>query len=230
MCLNLTKKDAVKKTASSDIICYKIVKTLQPRTSKISIDIEGFVPCTVAISKYSFPSQIIEGYLYSDINGDYILHDNSDFNGKKPILTDEVEKFMMNFRYSWKIDFKVLSVRVKGKEVLITDSDNYKVIDKKDHYLTYYRDVYVKLGEKYTSELCIHKNESDSKFSYSVEEGLHSFKNLEDTKALKIKYYYNTTIIECVIPKGAVFYEGEFINTRSYASDTLIYKKEIPCV
>lgn len=229
MCLNLTKEDAVKKTASSDIICYKIVRKLSPTTSEISIDIKGFVPCVTVINSYIGKMEI-EGYLYSDITGDYILHDNNTFNGNTPLPTDEIIEFMKENRYSWAIDYNVLSIKVKEEEILITDSEKYRKIDRKDWYITLYRDAFVKLEEKYTSELCVYYYPLSSNYPYSVEEGLHSLKNLEETKEYVQKYCPNIIIIECVIPEGAEYYEGSFNNLRSYASDTLIYKKEISCV
>jgi hypothetical protein len=117
------------------------------------------------------------------------------------------------------------------KVVIIKTEDNIK-------YLTYYREVEVELGETYYSKFTFTKS-----FIYitklKLEEGLHSFKSLNDAK------YFNQNrtldedriIIECIIPKGAEYYEGDFyhydkklnINIKSinYASNILKY---ISCV
>lgn len=61
-----------------------------------------------------------------------------------------------------------------------------------------------------------------------VEKGFHSFASLNSAKAFKGDRRY-LTIFKCVIPKGAKYYKGFFVNDVSYCSDMIIIKEEV-CV
>lgn len=71
------------------------------------------------------------------------------------------------------------------------------------------------IGDTYTSELGINYS--------SVQEGLHSFKLLED--AIINGKEYHEPIIECIIPKGSEYYEGTFVNKEAFVSNQLKYVK-----
>ena len=97
------------------------------------------------------------------------------------------------------------------------------VYDDNGVYRTPYKNFPITIGSEYTSEL--------NKDEFLVDMGLHTFKNLEDTrKRASLNTYY--TICKCLIPKGSRYYKGTF-NTfdnhwndvwfESYASDRLIY-------
>lgn len=54
-----------------------------------------------------------------------------------------------------------------------------------------------------------------------VDEGFHSYKNLEDCFADQY---------ECIIPKGSKYFTGKFGDRESYASDQIIIDKRIRCL
>ena len=71
-----------------------------------------------------------------------------------------------------------------------------------------------RLGKPYGSGRC-------------VDEGFHSFANLED--ALKIgadiPQLYDIVIIKCIIPKDSKCYVGSFWGMTSYCSESIILKE-----
>lgn len=72
---------------------------------------------------------------------------------------------------------------------------------------TPYRGFPVEIDNTYTSIL--------NKISNVVEEGLHSYCNLESIEG--------EIVARCIIPKGSKYYKGIFEGYQSYASDTLKY-------
>ena len=78
--------------------------------------------------------------------------------------------------------------------------------------VTPYRNFPIEIGKTYNSELI----KSDG----FIQEGLHSFKNLDDAKSSYVQIY-----AECIIPKGSKYYEGKFADDDAYASDKLTYVK-----
>lgn len=88
-------------------------------------------------------------------------------------------------------------------------------------YETPYREFKVKLGETYTSGL-----KRRSIFYFKIcNIGLHSYENVTD--AFDNQYHYWEVIVKCIIPKGSKYYKGKFLHYNGFASDKLIYTKEI---
>jgi glycyl-tRNA synthetase alpha subunit len=107
----------------------------------------------------------------------------------------------------------------------------YKVVacDEDDGCLrSPYQDVEVQIGKTYKSKM--------ARTTYNeIHKGLHSF-TTEDAarkliRSLMVRSSYAYRIAECLIPKGATYYEGEFDYSFLYrplvsvASDTLTYVK-----
>ena len=105
------------------------------------------------------------------------------------------------YNYSWVLDNVVTSIIINNKEVV-----TLKIA-------TPYREFPIEIGKTYDSELI--------KKDGVVHEGLHSYKNLDDSKQ-DIGIY-----VECIIPKGSKYYEGKFVDDDAYASDKLTYVKFI---
>ena len=103
---------------------------------------------------------------------------------------------------SWMFDSRVTSIIINNKEVV-----NFKMA-------TLYRNFPIEIGKTYHSKL-IKKDEY-------VNQGLHSYKNLDEAKNSHAKIY-----AECIIPKGSEYYEGKFGVSNAYASDKLTYVKFI---
>lgn len=107
----------------------------------------------------------------------------------------------------------------------------WKVYRKTEKYLlSYYQEVRTNFGEQPTVEFGIVDDENDEGYS-AVEEGYHSFKNLEDA----LKFYRttrtNNVLIECTIPKGSQYYLGTFgvrQGYKCYASNNLIVENYVP--
>lgn len=115
-----------------------------------------------------------------------------------------------------------------NQEILIAEDDIvcYKAVEENDDdmsYRTYFKNMLVKLGNTYYSEINTMKN------IIIIEKALHSFTSHGLAEKFLIRRgRCNTVIVKCIIPKGAKYYEGRFeINNDSYASDTLTYTKEI---
>ena len=111
-----------------------------------------------------------------------------------------------------------LIIKEGSKPIInLTDIVVYKhIISTKDpeEFLTSYQRVPVQLGVTYKSEL-------KPTFQDRIEIGLHSYLELEaaDDSAKE----YKGVLVECIVPEGSTYYEGEFIGESSIASDTLIY-------
>ena len=78
---------------------------------------------------------------------------------------------------------------------------------------TSYQHTEIVIGETYSSKI--------KRDPWGIEKALHSYKNLEDAE----NNSYGEPVIECIIPKGATYYEGTFINKPAYASNQLKYVK-----
>lgn len=69
---------------------------------------------------------------------------------------------------------------------------------------------------------------------YRIDIGFHSFANKEDAKFFRltslgvriIRITDFLQIVKCIIPKGAMYYEGTFGFCRSYISDKIHYLKD----
>lgn len=61
---------------------------------------------------------------------------------------------------------------------------------------------------------------------YTIEEGMfHSYVSL--LYPLEVNVIPNRTMLKCIIPKGAYYYEGEFVKTPSYASSQIKILEEV---
>lgn len=113
--------------------------------------------------------------------------------------------------------------RYFSKRYAFRDIIVYKCLYKSGiDYYTYYRNAKVEIPsqvfskiEKYPS--CV------TFFKIDIERALHSFakeKACRQTAAYRDK---NVVIVKCIIPKGSIYYVGEFAHYKSYASDKLNY-------
>jgi len=102
----------------------------------------------------------------------------------------------LEYDYSWLIDDSVKEIRVNGKNVL------------RPGYVTPYMDTNVEMGVVYYSEISVRDNK--------IGKALHSFKYLSDASISRDADLKSPImrLVECVIPKGSVYYEGTFANTR----------------
>jgi hypothetical protein len=126
--------------------------------------------------------------------------------------------------------------KISEKKIATKNIVCYKVVriyQKSNYMYTYYQEAIAELGETYFSNIII---EDDN--GLTVEKGLHSFTDLSYAmKFIKIRpdnyNYTKLLIIKCVIPKGAEYYEGKFIDhlygyiSNSYASTELKYIKVV---
>jgi hypothetical protein len=79
----------------------------------------------------------------------------------------------------------------------------------------------VRLNVMYESQLIVNYWNKEE-----VHVGLHSYVTYEQAK--EANEYWNEQLVECIIPKGAHYYEGTFEDKGpSYASDRLKYIKLI---
>jgi hypothetical protein len=110
-----------------------------------------------------------------------------------------------------------------GPKTAADDIIVYKFLENKlsGGLMTPYRCADVEIGETYSSELVrIHEFHT-----YDVTIGLHSFTSLMNVHAVIYGLGINYAIAECIIPKGAKYYEGHFDGYESIASDTIMYSK-----
>jgi len=114
------------------------------------------------------------------------------------------------------------------KQIAKKDIVVYKTLSYRDNiYRTSYRHFPVEIGKLYKSG--IRKNK---RWLFIINKALHSFKLLTNCKNDAWEEYgYNGdkeyVIVECIIPKGAVYYIGKFSNAPCYASNKLKYIKVI---
>ena len=120
----------------------------------------------------------------------------------------------------------------KGQESKIATEDIvcYKSVRQirierqiKGVYFTQYQFAKVELGNTYTSDLVVQRHliEEDN-----VDIGLHTFVNYNDAyrnARMHTSIFHGTSVIKCIIPKGAKYYFGTFGFIDSYASDVLTY-------
>lgn len=80
--------------------------------------------------------------------------------------------------------------------------------------VTPFEGAHVKIGETYKSKLY-----KRIPFCYDqVDVGLHTFASIN-----AVKTRYSNFIVKCIIPKGARYYIGEFVEDVSLASNELTY-------
>lgn len=145
----------------------------------------------------------VEGVIFIENDCMYFLTNNPVLDGTTPITLDYVS---YGYKYSWCDDPNVKSIVVDGKTL-------------EKYMLTPYRKAIVKIGETYTSKL--------EKESNTISRGLHTFKyecNAVDDARVRV---FHATIVKCIIPKGAVYYTGQFGGCVSYASNKLKYVEQV---
>jgi len=107
----------------------------------------------------------------------------------------------------------------------------YKVVEKlaKSGYVTPFFNMPISIGEEY-GDVSLEKK--GNIYEVVVEEGYHSLKTFEDAAnyaaMLMLVRHVSFTIIKCVIPKGAKYYDGMtpifgYKLYNSYASDKIRY-------
>ena len=113
----------------------------------------------------------------------------------------------LEYSYSCAMDDSVEEIRVNGENAL------------KLGYVTPYTNAVAEIGAVYYSEITVKGNE--------IHRALHSFKHLSDAAISRDADLKSPImrLVECVIPKGSVYYEGTFAIYQGYASDTLKYVK-----
>jgi hypothetical protein len=118
-------------------------------------------------------------------------------------------------------------------QVAEEDITCYKQVEEKLNnegiYTTFYMKAEVKLGEKYSSEL--EKYNLKLGVLYVIEKGLHSFSKLEDAiddlQDGITRSDSKSHVIECIIPKGSTYYLGTYAHLDCFASDIIVYSKNI---
>ena len=99
----------------------------------------------------------------------------------------------------------------------------------KDEYLSPYWDMRApNINEVANTELdkaylC---DSNTSNLNYFVRKGFHSYKYLDDL--IEELYFWqpcDAKIFKCIIPKGTKYYEGEFDDSTSYCSESIILKE-----
>jgi hypothetical protein len=194
MCLELKNGRVKPKIAKKDIVVYKFLKD----GKKLKPEFHG-KEFTGVIKGFTVKGKISIG---RDI---FFCTDEIQLDGAKAD-----DKF--GYKYSWLIDSRVKSIEVDGVEIIKDGCvlNNAKVLT----FLTPIQDVEIEIGETYKSKLI--------KNGLLVEEGIHSFKNLEDVNYFA-SFDKNSFVVKCIMPKGSEYYVGKYGDHVSYASDTLKY-------
>ena len=98
--------------------------------------------------------------------------------------------------------------KIKDRKVATKDIICYIVANKSDNMLiTYFNDtkITIKMKSAITFE---YKQISEKLSSLSVQKGLHSFTTKKG--AINFVNQEHALILKCIIPKGAVYYKGDF--------------------
>lgn len=103
----------------------------------------------------------------------------------------------------------------------------YKVLMNQDNSLyAYYHNFKYEIGKLYRGSLVCSKTHSTSEGLYmNINEGFHSYSDIEYAKSNYREILKPAVIVKCVIPKGANFFEGEQNCGRGYASNQIIIKE-----
>lgn len=103
----------------------------------------------------------------------------------------------------------------------------YKVLRIQDNSLyAYYRNFEYEIGKLYRGPLVCSKTYSTSEGLYmNINEGFHSYSDIEYAKENYRDVLKSAVIVKCVIPKGTIFFEGEQNCGRGYASNQIIIKE-----
>lgn len=123
----------------------------------------------------------------------------------------------------------------------------YKFLKRvsKNNFTSPYQHFKYDLGVEYSAEFTVFDKEhltvtydssgkpsSTFELNYQVEEGLHSAKKLDEIREyvdlFNFTYTGDYVIVECIIPKGASYYEGYWYGKDGYyASNKLVATKVI---
>lgn len=129
----------------------------------------------------------------------------------------------------------------------------YKILkkDKKedDKYFSYYYDFQYKFGELYENSLYFYpmRHVRDNESIIMINDGFHSYDYISIFEKIRAftntigfavfyktinsgiyyKHNYMLSLVECIIPKGSIYYENEY---GLLVSDRIIVKKEIDCI
>lgn len=98
--------------------------------------------------------------------------------------------------------------------LIINDEELIKI--KEIEFITPYRGRIIKENILFDSKLVKEYYEC-----YVIEDGLHSFKNIDDCKNNLLTK--DSIIYKCIIPKDSTYYEGTFNNIEGLVSDKLKY-------
>jgi hypothetical protein len=199
MCLELKNESVKSQIAENDIVVYKFLQ----------------------VSRKFNPE--FHGKEFTGVINGFTVKGKISIDKRTFLCTDEIfldgtyTKDKFGYKYSWAIDIYVKSIKVDGVEIIKDGCvlDNAEVLT----ISTPYQNVEIKIGETYKSKLI--KNE------LLVEDGIHSFKNLEDANYFA-GFDKNRIVAKCIIPKGSEYYIGKYGYNGydgfvSYTSDTLKY-------
>ena len=200
MCLNLKNDKTRVQIAKKDIIVYKGLYKLNEEAftfskAKHGDSFKGTIRNTKCEGKISIEN---ENVIFLCTNK--VILDGNDAEDK------------LGYKYSWRFDNNVQEIII-DKEIIF-NKDNYEKCIENEEYETPYQRTRIKIGETYTSNLI--KNITNPLYC-KIDIGLHSFKTMEDAKAIA------PIIAKCIIPKGGKYYKGKFNDWVSYASDKLTY-------
>jgi hypothetical protein len=102
----------------------------------------------------------------------------------------------------------------------------YKMIERhkiKGDYRSFYEFYPIELGSIYHSEIKIMYNE--------VYKALHSYvyesECIGDCSTCSTINGFSGLVVKCIIPKGSEYYVGTFSGCKGYASNCIVYTKEI---
>ena len=121
---------------------------------------------------------------------------------------------------------KIKSQLLEAKEDITVYKLLERIILSPEKFRSFYRCVPVELEKSYESGL-----EVDT-YNNEIDEGIHSMANLKGAiELLELESVYSSwsgVIVECIIPKGAHYYNGTFSNFPGcIASDTITYSNKV---
>lgn len=102
------------------------------------------------------------------------------------------------------------------KRIAKKDIVCYKYLYQEQNELyTPFQHCLVKIGETYFSDI-------ERRFlNRNIQKGLHSLVNLQDI--IVETFGNNLIIVQCIIPKGSIYYKGKWSGIDSYVSNFLKY-------
>ena len=104
----------------------------------------------------------------------------------------------------------------------------YKHLLVKDgHYFTPYYKTEINFNKVFSSIIEM-MNDGEAPYTHNIEEGLHSFANIEDCEQDLFSCFGSDgiefrVIAKCIIPKGSTYYSGSFYYHSAFASSEIKY-------